>query len=60
MIEAHTKHLQKVNIWAGFVATNVIRHLIIDGNLTGNFYYKLLFDTKAPQTQSIDGSNKME
>lgn len=55
MIEDNTHNHNTVNIWAGIVSTIITGSFIIDGNLTGNFSYKLLDCMIIPVIENIDG-----
>lgn len=57
MIEAHTQHPQKVNVWAGIVGQNIIGPFIIDGNLDGVSYHHMLINRIMPAIQNVEGLN---
>lgn len=42
MIEAHTQHSEKLNVWTGLLADRVIGPFFIDGNLIAEKYRTML------------------
>ncbi|KAJ8951472.1 hypothetical protein NQ318_000166 [Aromia moschata] len=42
IIEAHTQHPQKLNVWAGIVANVIIGPFFFEENLTGEIYLEFL------------------
>ena len=44
MIEAHSQHSQKFNVWAGLLGESELEPFFIDGNLTAQKYENVLRD----------------
>lgn len=53
MVEAHTQHRQKVNVWAGIVGNKKIGPFFIDGNLNSEKYLQLLHDDALPAFRQL-------
>lgn len=53
MVEAHTQHPQKVNVWAGLLGDSVVGPFFIDGNLTGGKYLEMLQGNIVPAINGI-------
>lgn len=57
MIEGHTQHPQKLNVWAGIIRGRIVGPFFIDGNLGGDSYLALLQTHIIPTLQNILGEN---
>lgn len=55
MREAHTQYPQKLNVWAGIIGNRIVGPVFIDGNLDGDKYFDILFNTIIPQMQEMLG-----
>lgn len=55
MMEAHTQHPQKVNVWAGIVGDCIVGPFILDDNLTGEAYCDLLANRIIPNIRQKFG-----
>lgn len=53
MIEAHTQHEQKVNVWAGILGNSIVGPFFIDGNLNGQKYLEMLEQNIVPAINGI-------
>ncbi|XP_025267674.1 uncharacterized protein LOC112639065 [Camponotus floridanus] len=53
MIEAHTQHPEKLNVWTGLLAERVIGPFFIDGNLTAEKYRTMLERDIVPAIQRV-------
>ena len=58
MIEAHSQHSQKFNVWAGLLGESELEPFFIDGNLTIQKYENMLRDEIVPTIQTIVGPKK--
>lgn len=48
MVEAHTQHPQKVNVWAGIVDNRIVGPFFFEGTLTGERYLEFLQNDLVP------------
>jgi hypothetical protein len=51
MMEHHTQHPQKLNVWAGIIGHHMIGPYFIDGNLTADRFLNLLRDHIVPDIE---------
>lgn len=52
MLQCHTQHPQKVNVWAGIVRNSIIGPFFIDGNLNSIKYLTMLQNDIVPALQN--------
>lgn len=59
VISTRTQYPKKVNIWAGILNHNIIGPFVIEGNLNGEKYLRLLRDQVIPQIREIANINQV-
>lgn len=57
MVEKHTQHPQKLNVWAGIFGSQVVGPFFIEGNLNAVQYLAMLRNQIIPALQNIAGDN---
>ncbi|KAJ8955433.1 hypothetical protein NQ318_003531, partial [Aromia moschata] len=53
IIESHTQHPQKLNVWAGIVANRIIQPLFLEETLTGERYLEFLQNDLLPSLSGM-------
>lgn len=57
MIQKHTQHPEKLNVWAGIVGRHVVGPFFVEGNLNSEVYLALLQNQIIPEIQRVSGDN---
>lgn len=57
MVESHTQHPQKLNVWAGICGRQVIGPFFINGNLNSEIYRNMLQNQILPAIENLFGQN---
>lgn len=57
MVESHTQHPEKVNVWAGIFGRKVIGPFFINGNLNSESYLHMLQNEVIPAIENVSGQH---
>ncbi|KAJ8938062.1 hypothetical protein NQ318_014543 [Aromia moschata] len=60
MMEANTQYLEKVNVWAGIIDSQIIGPYFFDGTLTGARYLDFLQNFLVPELRMLLKHEKVD